>query len=313
MEELIKRLKDSNLKLIEKELGIPYDRMYKWTKGKGNPKIEDFNKLTAYFNGTFSSESIKSSNQLKLVRILLELDQADFANQSGLLVSQIKDIEENDKPFTIPVLFALEKAFGINQKWLITGQGEMFLPETNAKRVTITQDPIAVYENKNNAKFVELGNGKLLMTIRKVPEQARMGYAHGWADPEFIETLDYHSIIVDKIHSGNYVAFEAVGDSMENYTSEEMSKESIPHGSTVTGREVGRHLWKSKFHSHKWPDFIVVLEDGIVIKRLINHDVENGIITLHSLNPNKRLYPDKEYSLDEVKQILNVINVTIER
>jgi len=34
---------------------------------------------------------------------------------------------------------------------------------------------------------------------------------------------------------------------------------------------------------------------------------------LHSLNPNKRLYPDKEYSLDEVKQILNVINVTIER
>ncbi|MNK86869.1 hypothetical protein D3C87_1067910 [compost metagenome] len=109
------------------------------------------------------------------------------------------------------------------------------------------------------------------------------------------------------------MAFEAVGDSMENYTSEEMSKESIPHGATVTGREVGKHLWDSKFHNHKWPDFIVVLEDGIVIKRLIHHDVENGLITLHSLNPNKRVYPDKEYSLDEVKQIFNVINVTIER
>ncbi|RZJ64119.1 MAG: peptidase S24 [Flavobacterium sp.] len=207
----------------------------------------------------------------------------------------------------------MEDTFNVNRRWLQTGEGEMFLPESNAKLITKTNSPMEVYENKNNAKFIELGNGKLLMTIRKVPEQARMGYSHGWADPEFLETLDYHSIIVDKVHSGNYMAFEAVGDSMENYTTEEMSKESIPHGSTVTGREVGRHLWKSKFHNHKWPDFIVVLEDGIVIKRLTHHDVENGIITLNSLNPNKRVYPDKEYSLDEVKQIFNVINVTIER
>lgn len=255
----------------------------------------------------------KISQRFKLIRKMLDLGQKEFANQAGIMQSMVSAIENGKRNITPAIILTLDDTFNVNRKWLFTGEGEMFLPESNARLLTKTNDPLEVYENKNNAKFVELGNGKLLMTIRKVPEQARMGYSHGWADPEFLETLDYHSIIVDKIHSGNYVAFEAVGDSMENYTSEEMSKESIPHGATVTGREVGRHLWSSKFHNHKWPDFIVVLEDGIVIKRLTQHDVENGIITLHSLNPNKRVYPDKEYSLDEVKQIFNVINVTIER
>lgn len=255
----------------------------------------------------------KIYNRFRLIRKMLDLGQKDFAKQAGIVQSIVSEIENGKKNISPAILLSLEDTFNVNRRWILTGEGEMFLPESNAKLITQTNDPLEVYQNKNNAKFVELGNGKLLMTIRKVPEQARMGYAHGWSDPEFIETLDYHSIIVDKIHSGNYVAFEAVGDSMENYTTEEMSKESIPHGSTVTGREVGRHLWSSKFHNHKWPDFIVVLEDGIVIKRLIHHDVENGLITLHSLNPNKRVYPDKEYSLDEVKQIFNVINVTIER
>ncbi|MNI48462.1 Helix-turn-helix domain protein [compost metagenome] len=255
----------------------------------------------------------KISQRFKLIRKMLELGQVEFAKQTGIMQSMVSAIENGKRIITPAIYLSLEDSLNINRKWLITGEGEMFLPESNAKLITQTNDPLEVYENKNNSKFLDLGNGKLLMTMRKVPEQARMGYAHGWADPEFIETLDYHSIIVDKIHRGHYMAFEAVGDSMENYTSEEMSKESIPHGATVTGREVGKHLWDSKFHNHKWPDFIVVLEDGIVIKRLIHHDVENGLITLHSLNPNKRVYPDKEYSLDEVKQIFNVINVTIER
>lgn len=49
MEELIKQLINSNIKLVSRETGIPYARMHKWTKGGGKPKIDDFNTLKEYF------------------------------------------------------------------------------------------------------------------------------------------------------------------------------------------------------------------------------------------------------------------------
>ncbi|HMI01815.1 MAG TPA: hypothetical protein VK541_04990, partial [Pedobacter sp.] len=49
MEELLKLLSDSNIKLVSRETGIPYARMHKWTQGGGKPKIDDFNILTEYF------------------------------------------------------------------------------------------------------------------------------------------------------------------------------------------------------------------------------------------------------------------------
>lgn len=56
MEKILKRLESSDLKLIEKETGIPYDRMYKWRKGKSRPKAEDLLTLMNYFNGSSSIE-----------------------------------------------------------------------------------------------------------------------------------------------------------------------------------------------------------------------------------------------------------------
>lgn len=63
MEEIINKLKNSDLKLLEKVLNIPYDRMYKWSKGKAKPKTADYDILKAYFdNGT---SSINTPNIVK--------------------------------------------------------------------------------------------------------------------------------------------------------------------------------------------------------------------------------------------------------
>jgi hypothetical protein len=55
MEELINKLKNSDLKLIERETKIPYDRMYKWIKGKARPKTSDYSLLIDYFENGKSS------------------------------------------------------------------------------------------------------------------------------------------------------------------------------------------------------------------------------------------------------------------
>lgn len=62
---------------------------------------------------------------------------------------------------------------------------------------------------------------------------------------------------------------------------------------------------QSKLHIRKW-DFVIVHEDGILIKRIIDHDTHNHTITVHSLNT---FYPDKVIDLVEVRQIFNVVEL----
>lgn len=57
MEDILKRLSDSNLKEVSKDTGIPYDRMYKWIRGKSKPKTADTDTLVKYFDGNFSNSS----------------------------------------------------------------------------------------------------------------------------------------------------------------------------------------------------------------------------------------------------------------
>ena len=55
----------------------------------------------------------------------------------------------------------------------------------------------------------------------------------------------------------------------------------------------------------KW-DFVIVHKEGILIKRVVDHDVENHRLTLHSLNP---LYSDRVVDLVDVRQIFNVVKL----
>ena len=46
-----------------------------------------------------------------------------------------------------------------------------------------------------------------------------------------------------------------------------------------------------------------------MIKEITKHDVEKGIITVHSYNPDKKEYPDMDIELKDVLQLLNVIKI----
>lgn len=158
--------------------------------------------------------------------------------------------------------------------------------------------------------FIPLGDGQYVMVIPLVNEYAYAGYLAGYKDHEYIEELPKHTIVVNKHHRGAYQAFEVIGDSMRN---PEMLEESILDGSIVTGRQVLQHHWKSKLHTHRWKDFVIVHKEGILIKRIKEHQVIDGTVVLESLNPDKQLYPDREIHLNDVYQIFNIVNVSQSR
>ena len=169
-----------------------------------------------------------------------------------------------------------------NLTWLLTVAGNMLTNITSLNEASFIDKPIILH-------------------VPLVSQYAQAGYLCGYADAAYMATLPTIPYIVDHEAQGHYVAFEVKGDSMNDGT-----EDSILEGDRLLCREIMPHLWAdSKLHFRKW-DFVIVHSDGILVKRIIDHDVENHTITIHSLNS---LYPDKVINLADVKQIFNVIEL----
>lgn len=117
-----------------------------------------------------------------------------------------------------------------------------------------------------------------IIYVPLVNQYAYAGYLCGYADAEYIESLPTIPFIVDQEAHGKYMAFEVKGDSMDDGTDE-----AYKEGDRLLCREIYQQYWaESKLHIRKW-DFVIVHKEGILIKRIIDHDVENCTITIHSL------------------------------
>lgn len=179
------------------------------------------------------------------------------------------------------------------------------------KGTKIPDSKIPIFENlfKNQSqKIVSDSNAVKVsyseMNVMMVPlisTYAQAGYLSGFNDPEYIEELPKIPFADDKEHRGDYLCFEVKGDSMEDG-----SLESILEGDLLLCRNVRQDFWKSKLHINKWDFVIVHREKGILVKRIIKHDVENGILTLHSLND---YYEDFTINLKDVAKIMNVVDI----
>lgn len=185
-----------------------------------------------------------------------------------------------------PTIEKIQKSFPTwNIEWILHEKGDIYIDQPR-KKVDILEATM----------IIEGG----IMLVPLVNQYAHAGYMAGYADAEYIETLPKVPWIVDHEYKGKYVSFEVRGDSMDDGL-----KHSYEQGDILLCREISPDLWKSKLHFNQWDAFVIVhRNDGIVIKQIIDHDVENGFITVHSFNP---IYKDYSIDLREVSQIFNVV------
>ena len=202
----------------------------------------------------------------------------------------------------------------VSPSWLLAGEGEMFNKSTSeltkkSENIMQTEEYILL-QNKFNAllsdykelkKEAEPLNPNAIIYVPLVNQYAYAGYLNGYQNETYMDTLPTIPFIADHEARGNYIAFEVKGDSMNDGT-----EDSYLEGDRLLCREIPFHLWKdSRLHIKKW-DFVIVHDDGIIVKRITDHDIENHTITVHSLN---ELYPDRTIDLSEVKQIFNVVEM----
>lgn len=191
----------------------------------------------------------------------------------------------------------LANYFRVNEDWLLTGNGEKYL---NSK---LQSEPYLT--TKSGTKYYEMANGLYRMRVPLVTEHAYAKYIDEFRDAEFLDRLEETEFIVDKIGLGRYFAFKIKGESMDDG-----SIKSIPDQSTVLVRELSQDKWTCRLHTEKYPNWIIVLDNTILCKQIIDQDFETGEITCHSLNPSPE-YSDFKINLNEVNQLLNIIQKTL--
>lgn len=171
----------------------------------------------------------------------------------------------------------------------------------NAEVVKISDD----FENKNGNKFIELPNGQYYMLMPLAEFKIQAGFLDHYQDADFLMDLSQHGILVDKPVQGRYVAFRVAGDSMDDATSNAITRNSI-----VSTRELQRHLWNSKLRYRDFPYWVIYTTQSKMplLKEIIEHNTQEGYITCHSLNDSPE-FTDFRLNIDDIQALFYVIDV----
>ncbi len=214
--------------------------------------------------------------EIKKIREELKMTQAEFADALEVNSRTVQKWEAGETKVRKGTAFLINDM----KKSRVSGG----VPERQDQHRTIPVD------------FSEMN----VMYVPLINKFAYAGYLNGFGDDEYLDDLPKVPWANDFEAKGNYMCFEVKGDSMDNG-----SYESILEGDVLLCREVRRDYWSNKLHINKW-DFVIVHQtEGILVKRILDHDVENGILLLHSLN---EYYEDFTVHLDEVSKIFNIVD-----
>lgn len=154
----------------------------------------------------------------------------------------------------------------------------------------------------NRAEIEQYDIPEEIIKAPLIGQYANGGYLRGYQDPVY---LDEQPVFYStRRHSkGKYVAFEVKGDSMNDG-----SLNAICEGDIILGRELQREHWTPKLHIPKV--FVVVHRtEGISVKQITKQDLETGVITCHSWNPDLE-YQDFEVNLNDVIQLFYIKEVS---
>lgn len=66
-------------------------------------------------------------HRLKKIRKTLGFNQTDFAQHLGITQTAYSMIENGNRPLADKYIKVICSTFSVNEKWLLTGNGEMFL------------------------------------------------------------------------------------------------------------------------------------------------------------------------------------------
>lgn len=221
----------------------------------------------------------------------------DFAvNGLGYSASEkINRLKDGNKKPSIDIILDISNRFeDINTDWLIFGIEPKRKVKDMLPNETVTKTVTNLSKTKNEENVTELSIMPKVVTIDKlgndnvvlVPAKAAAGYLLGSGDPEYIQRLPTFNL--PNIKHGTFRMFQISGHSMYP---------TIPDGSYVVGEWCEN--WNSGIKDNLV--YIIVSDEGILIKRVLNRLKKYGSLYLKS--DNRKEYPNITLEIDQIKEV----------
>tara|TARA_R100000789_G_C3020427_1_gene153396 strand:+ start:1861 stop:2583 length:723 start_codon:yes stop_codon:yes gene_type:complete len=233
---------------------------------------------------------ILKGEELKKTRKKLNLTQSEFAEMVGKSARTIISWENSEEisESVVKLIHAVLKDYAMDK---VSKNGRDFSKEINELADQAVREPGAVWVNYESFLLVPL-----------VGQRAQAGFLAGYEDEEYIDELPKVPWEVDREYKGRYMTFEVSGDSMNSGDPET----AILDRDLLLCREIQKIHWRNKLHINKWNFVLVHREEGILVKRIVDHNTETGELTLHSLNP---FYEDYKINIKDLIAIYNAVDL----
>lgn len=212
-------------------------------------------------------------------------NNTDFANRIGKGRSYVSEALNGRRAITEQFVLSIAKGFPeVSKDWLLTGEGSMLVPK----------------EPKGNAKMVNPSDLNWI-TVPVIPYGAMAG-STGWYEDVFDEDWAERRTVMAPhgAKPSDYVIFTVTGDSM---------LPNLADGDEILSKHVPFDYYKdNRLHIYNHSIWIIAtMREGILIKNITAHDVEQRTITCHSYNP---MYPDFTINLEDVSDIYHAVSLS---
>jgi transcriptional regulator with XRE-family HTH domain len=210
------------------------------------------------------------SDNIRTLRIKDKISQEKLAEQLGITRGRYVKYEDGTSEAPYEILRTIAHHFHISIDLLLA---------VDVRKIDL-QDLIKLENNRLILPIQVDGIGENVIEI--VTQKVKAGYLSGYADPEYIESLQ--QISLPFLGPGKHRGFPVEGDSMP------------PHeeGSIIVGRYVERlgEVQDGKTY------ILITKNQGMVYKRL-NKNKKNALV----LESDNRFYPNYEVKFSEILEI----------
>lgn len=226
---------------------------------------------------------------IKYLRKVRNLTQDQLADKIGVNRAMIGSYEEGRAVPKLPALQILSHYFNVSIDSLVNVD-----LSTESSSAGETQNIDSAGKNLRILTTLVDRNDKELITL--VPVKASAGYAKGYSDPDYVETLPKFSLPFTELsRERTYRAFQISGNSME----------PIPSGAYIICEYLQN--WSDVKSGKTY--IVVTKDDGVVYKRLYNND--NDTLLLKSDNPEYNPYTIPLNSISEIWKALGYISFSL--
>lgn len=216
-------------------------------------------------------------------------------------------LNKRNKPGYDTLVDILNHFTQVNAEWLMLGKGEMFKKQTSLaltpSSIHLAEPEIKSYSAIKNGKnySVKKEAGIIAITLDKetgeeniamVDTRAAAGYPQYFLEPEYLVDLPKFTLPGPQFRNATFRCFQVIGDSMA---------ETLYPEDWVICSYVDLSQGRKSFNAIKEGYiYVVVTEEAVLVKRLLNRVQERGKIVIMSDN---EAYATREIDVMDIKEL----------